>query len=491
MTPDSPVVSSLLPAAADPRRSAVSQPQRSPVAGRAPTATSRSHERPTSLRLARGAVLLAAVTLLAMIGTSITRAENWPQWRGPAFNGSSPERGLPSEWSKTEHVVWSLPMAGPSAATPIIWGNHVFISSTDLSNQSLLALAIDRLTGKVLWTHKIGEGIRHDQKSTYSASSPVTDGERVIFFYSNGELAAFDVAGQPLWSRNIQKDYGVFAFNWTFSSSPLSFGNKLYLQVLQRNVPVNGRGRTDGPIESFLLAMDPATGKELWRQVRPNDAVAESQESYATPIPYEFDGRKEILVYGGDCATGHDPATGRELWRWGTWNPGKIGHWRLVPSPVAGAGIILACAPKGSPVYALKAGGTGKLDDSAIAWKSDAKRAVSADVPTPLFYQGDFFVLNDIGRDLSRVDPRTGTVKWSVKTPGRAKYEASPTGADGKIYLMNFKGEVAVLEVEKGQVLRTVSMGEPDDDMTRSTIAVAQGNLFIRTNEKLFCIGNK
>ncbi len=431
------------------------------------------------------------IIILTLLTGVAAQAENWPQWRGPLFNGSSSEKGLPAEWSKTNNVAWAVPMPGPSAATPVVWENHVFISSTDMASQTLLALCLDRRSGKILWQQKLGDGIRRDRQSTFSASSPVTDGQRVIFFYSNGELASFDFAGHQQWERNIQTDYGEFAFNWTFSSTPLLFEGKLYLHVLQRNVPVNGHGRRDGPNDSYLLAMDPATGKALWKQIRPSDAVAESREAYSTPMPYSYQGRTEVIISGGDCLTGHDAATGKELWRWGTWNPQRITHWRLVPSPIAGAGIILGCAPKGSPVYALKAGGQGVLDDSALAWKSEQQRAVSSDVPTPLFYLGDFFVLSDVRKALTRLEPATGKVKWTMETPGRAKYEASPTGADGKIYLMNFSGEVTVMDAENGSVLRTIPMGDEGDTMTRSTVAVAQGQLFIRTNQKLYCIGQK
>jgi outer membrane protein assembly factor BamB len=204
-------------------------------------------------------------------------------------------------------------------------------------------------------------------------------------------------------------------------------------------------------------------------------------------VPYVFNGRKELLVAGGDCLSGHDLATGKELWRSGSWNPMKIGHWRLVPSPVAGDGVILGCAPKKNPVYALKAGAHGA---AGWLWTSEA-REVSSDVPTPLFYDGDFIVLSDVTSSISRVEPKSGKVKWTVPTPGRAKYEASPTGADGKIYLMNFLGEVTVINAADGKVLSTIPMGEPGDNNTRSVVAVSQGQLFIRTNTKLYCVGAK
>jgi len=428
------------------------------------------------------------IAWLTLVGSAV--AGNWPQWRGPHFNGSSEERDLPSMWTK-ETALWSTDMPGPGASTPVIWGDRIFVSTPNQSSKTLHALCIDRKTGQVLWNQKTGDGIQRDEKSNFAAPSPVADADRVFFFYSNGALVAFDHAGKELWSRNITKDYGDFTFQWTFSATPMLYGGKLYVQVLQRNVPVHGRGRTDGPNESYLLALDPATGKTLWRQLRPSDAVAESLEAYSTPIPFEDRGRKEILIAGGDCLTGHDPETGKELWRWGTWNPTKIGHWRLVPSPVAGGGVILACAPKGDPVYAVKSGGRGVLNDSAIAWKSDQKREVSSDVPTPLFYEGDFFVLSDVRKNLSRVEPATGHVKWTVELPGRRKFEASPTGADGKIFLLNFGGDVVVVEAAKGEVLSTIAMGEQGDDMTRSSIAIAHSQLLIRTNHKLYCVAKK
>lgn len=430
-------------------------------------------------------------SLVTILATFCGGAGDWPQWRGPNFNGSSGDNGLPSTWSK-ETARWTAPMPGPSAATPVVQGDRVFVSSSDFASSTLRAICLDRKTGRVLWNNRVGEGkIQQDDKSNFASPSPVADAARVFFFYGNGALVAFDHAGKEIWSRNITKDYGEFAFQWTFAASPLLYDGRLYLQVLQRDVPVHGRGRTDGPIESYLLALDPATGKTLWRQVRANEAAAESKEAFSTPIPFEFQGRKEILIAGGDCLTGQDPATGRELWRWGTWNPRKIGHWRLVPSPVAGGGVILACAPKGDPVYAIKAGGNGVLNDSAIAWKTDQKREVSSDVPTPLFFDGDFFVLSDVRKNLSRVEPASGNVKWTVPLPGRAKFEASPAGADGKVYLMNFGGEVVVVDAAKGEILATVAMGDEGDDMTRSSMVVSDGQLFIRTNHKLHCVAGK
>ncbi|MFO1498875.1 MAG: PQQ-binding-like beta-propeller repeat protein [Verrucomicrobiota bacterium] len=430
---------------------------------------------------------------IAFVGSffSPVQAGDWPHWRGPFYNGSTTEKGLPTTFSKTEHVVWTAPMPGPAAATPIISGDNVFISSVDQQKKTLLALCLDRHTGKVRWRHEGASGISKDDRSNFASASPTTDGKLVFFFYGNGDLVAYDLTGTNVWSRNIQKDYGQFAFLWTFSTSPTLFDGKLFIQVLQRNVAVNGRGRTDGPNDSYLLALDPRTGRELWKQIRPADARQESFESFNTPIPFSHGGRAEIVCVGGDCITGHDPATGRELWRWGTWNPTKITHWRMVTSPVAGGAVVLACAPKGSPIYAVKAGSSGTLDDSALAWVSK-DREVSSDVSTPAFYQDHFYVLNSDRRTLSCLEPATGRVLWTGILESRAKFECSPTVADDKIYMINHRGEVFVAQVgPEFKLLHSTPMGDESDSTVRSSVAIADGHLYIRTGSQLYCVGTK
>ncbi len=418
--------------------------------------------------------------------------QDWPQWRGPAHNGTAPDaKGLPTRFSKSEGLAWSVKLPGEGASTPVVAGDRVFVTSADAASRELLVFAFDRKTGKELWRHKVADGDRKDDRSNFAAPSPVTDGQHVWFFFGQGDLLAYTVEGKEVWRRNIQKDHGAFAFGWTFSSTPLLFDGRLYLQVLQRDVPVQGRGRTDGPIESYLLAMDPKTGKDLWRHVRPSEAIVESLEAFTSPVPYTHQGRTELLVSGGDCITGHDPVTGREFWRWGTWNTRKDPYWRLVPSPAAGAGIILACAPKKDPIYAVKAGQTGTLPQEGFVWKS-AVRELSSDVSTPLFYEGKFYVQNSDLRLLFCVEPATGKILWQGELPGRTKYEASPTAGDGKIYTVNMAGDVVVLGAgDRFEVLHTTPMGDEGDREVRASISIAHGQLFIRTGRSLHAVAAK
>jgi outer membrane protein assembly factor BamB len=245
--------------------------------------------------LLSGRTLLPLLMLLA----PTLQAVNWPQWRGPAFNGSSPEAETPTVFSRTENVLWSTAMPGPAAATPVVWDDRVFVSSTDATARTLVALALDRKTGTVIWQKKVSDGFGRDPRSNYASPSPVTDGQRAIFLYGNGALVAFDLKGRELWHRNLEQEKGTFAMQWTYAASPLLHGGQLYLQVLQRNVPVNGRGPKDRPIDSYLLALDPATGQTQWEQVRPSKAHAESLESFTTPTPIKVGKTVELLVAGG------------------------------------------------------------------------------------------------------------------------------------------------------------------------------------------------
>ncbi len=429
------------------------------------------------------------IALIALFSLAFTSAaDDWPNWRGPNFNGATTAKGLPVKFSKTKNIAWSSPMAGPSAATPIILGNRVFVSSSDPKAEELLAICLSRKTGKVLWREVSGTGFQLDNRSNYASPSPVTDGKVVTFFYGSGDLTTFSLDGKKLWSKRIQGDRNGFAFQWTFSSSPLLHKGVLYLQVLQRDTGVRGHGKPSGN-ESYLLAMEPATGKVLWKHVRPANAKAESLEAFSTPVPFMHNGREELVIVGGDCLTGHDPTNGKELWRWGTWNPNRIGHWRLVPSPAVGGGVILACAPKGGPVCAVKAGAKGQ---GQLAWKSAGRTDdITSDVCTPLFYRGNFFVMYGEGRDkvLSCVNPANGKARWQTNLESRALIRTSPTGADGKIYLQSHAGEAFVVDAKTGQLLHRTMMGEKGDNLTRASIAVAGNQLFIRTNGRLFCVG--
>ncbi len=421
--------------------------------------------------------------LLAVCGAS---ASDWPQWRGPFLNGSTDEAGLPSTWSATENVRWKTPMPGPGAATPIIHGDRVFLTAVDIPTKNLVALCVAADTGTVLWTRVCGRNRRAKSGNTMASPSAVTDGKAVFFYFGTGDLVAFDTSGNRLWAREVEKDHGPYNVKFGYSGSPLLHNGMLYV-VVMRNRKLTRYGPSHmqwpEPLDSFILAIDPATGKDVWKHVRETDATDESVESYITPIPYDHGDRAELIVVGGEHVTGHDTRDGREVWRW-AFIPNDRQIWqRVVTSAVCGDGLIYAIRPKHRPVFALKAGGKGRLDASAVAWSIDK---FTPDVTTPLLYRGRLYLLDGDKRVMSCVNPDTGAIVWRGELGGKSVFRASPTGADGKVYCISKGGEALVLAAgDRFEILSRIQVGEQP---CLSTISAAGGRLYLRTKASLICI---
>ena len=447
--------------------------------------------------MSRGECTIVAAALLAIAASSASAA-NWPQWRGPFFNGSTTAENLPVAWSETENVAWTASLPGASGATPIRWGDRLFLPSPDTQTGDLLALCLDARSGKTLWSQKTGRD-KVLARNNMASPSAVTDGKTVWFYYGTTGLFAFDLDGKLLWSRELEKDHGHNALMFGYSSSPLLYKGKLYIVAI-RSKRQNAYGQappSNKVMESYLLAVDPQTGKDLWRHDRLTDAVAEAQEAYSSAIPCELGGRSSVLVYGADYLTAHDPETGKELWRWGGYNPRKINHWRIIPSAVVGDELIYVVGPKYSTLFALRAprvpragersGGSGTLGDDAVAWRYEK---LIPDASMPLYYKGKLFSLEDNRRILSCLDGKTGEKKWQGEFPGRGVIRASLTGADDKLYIISELREVTVLSAgDEFKILHQVKMAATGRGLTRSTIVATDGRLFIRTGENLYCIG--
>ncbi|HLH57224.1 MAG TPA: PQQ-binding-like beta-propeller repeat protein [Verrucomicrobiae bacterium] len=422
--------------------------------------------------------------LLAFLAfVSISEAENWPQWRGPSFNGSTTEENLPSQWTRTENIAWTTPMPGYSGATPVVWGDSVFVSSPD-DEKALWLLCLDRKTGGARWKRKVSTGDFDKGRNNTASPSPATDGNRVFILFATGDLAAFDFSGKEIWHRNLATEYGRFAVNWIYGSSPMLYRGKLYVEVLQQRKVEYSHAQDGRPDrESYLLCLDPATGDKLWRHVRDTDAFSEAQEAYTTPLPLETGAGTEIIVVGGNYVTAHKAEDGAEIWRCGGLNDKHEPFWRIVPSPVAFDGIVFACGPKRDPVLAIKDGGQGLVTTTHTLWKfSD----FPSDCCTPLVYRDRLFVLDGDRQVLTCLQPRTGQKIWQGNLGIHEIFRASPTGADGKIYCISESGTAVVLSAgEEFKVLATIPMGESP---VRASIAVAGGGLFIRTAKNLYCV---
>lgn len=412
-------------------------------------------------------------------------ATDWPQWRGPFFNGSTDETDLPTSWSQSQNIAWVCPLPGPSGATPIVSKGKVFVASTVKDSADVVALCLDAGSGEILWKRVVGRDSRRFPRNNLASPSPVSDGQRVVFLYGNGEMAGFDPAGKPLWSRNIEKEYGNLALQFGYSNSPLLYDGKLFVVVIRRNKPYR-EPEADGPLDSFVMALDPASGQTLWKQPRPTDGFDETMETYSTPIPFVRDGKVEILNTGADFVTAHDPETGKELWRFEYWKE-KIRDSRVIPSLVSGGGLVFGPRHKNNALFALEPPRDGA--PARILWEFDD---AAPDCSTPCFYRDRLYVLDGMrhGKVVTCLDPKTGQSLWRGKIGGRGPWRASLTAGDGKLYCINESGEVVVLKAgdEGFNILFETKINEPD---IQSSIAIAEGKLYIRTSRNLYCIAQK
>ncbi len=406
-----------------------------------------------------------------LLGMPAAHAGDWPQWRGPHFDGTSREKNLPVSWDVEENVTWKLEMPAWSGSTPIIWEEKIFLNVAD--GDHLYLWCVDRNTGKPLWKRHLGGGNEKMRKQNMSSPSPVTDGENVYVMTGKGSLKGFDLNGNELWAREIQQDYGEFGLNWGYASSPLLYEDSLFVPVLHGM-------KTDEP--SYILRIDKKTGKTLWRQIRPTDAVNESPDSYITPALLQHGGKTEIVISGGDCVTGHDPVTGKELWRLNGLNPKNSRYNRIIASPIVADGLIYAPSRR-QPLIAIRAGGRGDVTESHRAWALDH----GPDVPTPVTDGTYLYLFGDKGIVWCH-NAKTGELVWGPQRIEPAIYSASPVLADGKLYITSEDGVTTVLKA--GPTFQVLAKNNLDD-YSLSSPAISDGQIFLRTAQYLYCIGKR
>lgn len=469
--------------------------------------TMKTHPRVPSKRTFLSAFALA---LLA----SSAAAADWPNWRGPNGDGTTPAKNLPESWSTEKNVKWKIEMPAWSGSSPMVWGDKIFLNTpskeetkpaepapapaaeavpgkkkrpapgmsrglgmTGPGGQDILLMCLDRKTGKELWRQKYDQGNEIKMKQNMSSPTPVTDGKHVWVTSGNGMIACFDFAGNKKWSFNIPEHYKAIGISFGYGSSPLLLDGKLIFQVLQGTVR-----RELAPHEpSYVFALNAADGKPLWKVVRPTEAKHETPDSYTTPTVVTVEGKKQIVISGGGYVTGHDPETGAEIWRGGGLNPNDAGNYRVISSPLVKGDMIYAPSRQ-QPLIAFKAGGKGDITDKAV-WKWTAKGG--PDVPTPVSDGERFYMVDDQGGIIA-LNAKTGEVVYGPEHTQIGRVSSSPIIADGKIYFVSETGETAV--VEAGPKYRLIATNKLDGTYTLSTPAFVDGEIILRTGTHLYCI---
>jgi outer membrane protein assembly factor BamB len=435
--------------------------------------------------------LLAFSALQSSRTSASGKGPNWPQWRGPASQGVSEEKNLPTEWSSTKNVQWKTPIPGRGHSSPIVWENRIFLTTSiegavvpgakaiehmdegkpwrhpdslggDRSH-AFKVLCLDGDTGKVLWEKTAYEGKVYDdrhKKSSYAAPTPATDGRYVYAWFGSEGLYCYDFKGNQIWKQAFG---GIATMGMGTGTSPVLYENLVILQCDE-----------DAGDKSFIVAVDKKSGKQVWKVSR------KVQASWSTPVLIKTPQRMELVTNGNEWIISYDPATGKELWKC------KGVESNAIHTPLVGHNLVFVTA--GYPAkrtMAIRLGGSGDITGTPnIAWKYEKGTAY---VASPILYGDYIYLISDKGI-LTCLDARTGEVKYEGgRVPVPATFMSSPVAFDGKMLISSEDGDTFVVKAgATHEVLRTNSISEP----IYSTPALAGGKIFIRGEKNLYCISN-
>jgi outer membrane protein assembly factor BamB len=427
----------------------------------------------------RGVVL--AGTVASMFSSFGATAADWPRFRGPNGSGIATDAKPPTTWSDVENVRWKTDLPGPGTSSPIIVGDRIFVTCysgygdgrTGGDVQKLLRhlVCVDRTTGKIAWSADVPAVQPEDRfdgfmtEHGYASHTPVSDGERVYVFFGKSGAAAFDLEGKKLWQTSLGTDSN--RKNWGSASSPI-----LYKDFVIINASEEGHA---------IVALEKATGKIAWR------AEGSALElSFGTPVLVESEGRTDLVFSVPGELWGLNPDTGKLRWFAKTGLPGNI-----APSVIAGDGVVYVCG--GFPrlgALAVRTGGKGDVTETHIVWTG----SISTYVPTPVLHEGRLHFVSDAGF-ATCLDAKTGNVIYKERLPGASAtgrggkpFYASPVLANGALYAVSRQNGTFVLEAKPEFKVIAQNKLEIDNSQFNATPAIADGQLFLRSNRALYCI---
>ena len=431
--------------------------------------------------------------------TSAVRAQNWPQFRGPAAAGVVEGRAMPVRWDaeKSVNIRWKVPIPGLAHSSPVVWGNKVFVTTAvsvnpkeetryglygdvapvkEESKHTWKVYCLDKRTGKILWERTAYEGVpkvKRHPKATHASSTPAVDGHHVVALFGSEGLYCYDLDGKLLWKLDQGVlDAGWFYdpdYQWEHASSPIIYKNLVIVQA-------------DIQKDSFIAAYDVKTGKQVWKTSR------QEIPSWATPTVYEGKTRAELITNGTKAIRGYDLAAGKELWRL---TPNSE---ITTPTPFVAHDLIYVTSGYApiQPIYAIRPGATGDItlkegeeSNQFVAW---SKKRGGPYMPTPIVYGDLLYVCSNQGV-MTAYNARTGERVYQQRLADRGgAFTASVVASDGKIYLSSEDGEVFVVKAgPKHELLAVNPMGE----VLMATPAISDGMLIVRGIKHLFAVAEK
>lgn len=437
-------------------------------------------------------IFFSVITTFLWGTDALSDAEKyWHQWRGPQASGVAPHGDPPTEWSENKNIRWKTAIPGQGHATPIVWGDTVFVTSAVETNKQIelapieeprrrrgrrgrsavpssvhqfVIFAINRSDGSVRWQQTAREEVPHEgthQTGSWAANSPITDGEHVYAYFGSRGLYCYDMQGNLQW----EKDLGDMSTRRSFGegSSPALYGDVIVVNW-------------DHEGDSFIVALDKRTGEELWKVDR------DESTSWATPIVVEHNGPPQVIVNATNRTRGYDLATGKVLWECGGMTANTI------PSPVTANGIVYVTSGfRGNALQAIRlADAKGDITGAAaIVWDYDRDTPY---VPSPLLYGDMLYFLKHNRGMLSAFNASTGEAYYGPeRLEGISDVYASPVGAGDRIYISDRDG--VTLVIKHGSTLEVLAENILDDGFNASPAIVGK-EIFLRGNKSLYCIAS-
>lgn len=411
---------------------------------------------------------LSGLLLALAIGPATA---DWPQFRGPAGQGISTDKGLPLEWSTTKNLIWKIDLPGAGNSCPIVMGDKIYLTtytgynvpgsrSGSMDDLKLHFVCLDRKSGKVLFNTEVAPKLPEQETIReghgYASGTPIADAERVYVSFGKSGLFAFDHAGKKLWQANIGDNLN----GWGSCPSPI-----LYKNLVIVNASVESES---------LIAFDAKTGKEVWR-------AKGIKESWNTPILVEVEGKTELVLAILGKVIGYDPLSGKQLWTCAT----DIG-WYMVPSLVESEGVVYCVGGRSGGGLAVKAGGRGDVTKTHRLWTITK----GSNVTSPVLHDGHLYWMHENNGIAYCANLKTGKIVYEEKVDRADQVYASAVLADGKIYYVTRSGRTVVLAAKPA--FEKLAMNDFGRAGTfNASPAIAEGKLFIRSEKSLYCIGKK
>ena len=401
-------------------------------------------------------VLASAMLAVPLLATGA----DWPQWRGPAGTGHSAETSLPEAWD-VKSIAWRSELPGSGQSSPCVVGERIFLTSALESGKQRVVFCVDRNDGKLLW-QKIawtGEPEPSHKMNGWASPTCATDGERVYaFFGRGGGLFCYTIDGDLVWQREL----GVFQGPWGTAACPFLLGDL----VIQN---------CDAEADASLTAFDKRTGEIVWRTPRDNF------RGWSTPLLIQAGDRQELVLNGHSGVRAYNPLTGVEYWFC------KSFSGRGEPTITPAGALLVAVNGTPGDMYAIRPGGQGTVTDTHMAWHIPRKGG--RDLPSPIV-QGQFLIMSSMQGICTGHDISTGKPLWQERLGGN--YAASPVAYQGKVFFLNEAGETVV--IEPGPELKITArnnLDAPESEVFRASLSPSDGQLFIRSDRTLYCIGSR